>query len=75
MFLIVIGVFLCIQLGVVFNNEYTLYSGLSGNQYLAEDSMIYFRKRQLYAPHEMYVSGEEWNSIPLEDKEKEAIEN
>ena len=74
-FLIVIGIFLCIQLGVVFNNEYTLYNGLSKNQYLANDSMIYLRKRQPNAPHWMYVSGDEWNSVSLTQDELTKIKH
>ncbi|MFR7591218.1 MAG: ATP-binding cassette domain-containing protein [Longibaculum sp.] len=68
-FLIVIGIFLCIQLGIVFNNEYALFSGLMGNSYLANDNMIYMRKRQANAPNWMYVTGEEWNSVSLTQEE------
>lgn len=74
-FLVMIGIFLCVELGMVFNNEYTLFQGLTGHQYLANDQMIYFRKKQKNAQNNMYITGEEFNSVPLSEKEKQNIEN
>lgn len=67
-FIVVLGIFLCVQLGTITKSVYDFSNGYINNNYLVEDQMIYFRKNDSYQDT-IFVSGDQMHSALLEENE------